>query len=186
MPIREFLCATPTCPGSREVFERFFHPSEDPVNNGWQPICWECAQPLICCASRFGVVFSGPLTAKYNDPKRAGAHREGHWVWERNGPDGQPLAHPRPRFLSTFDEQRQYCKQEGLVNPKELPPHAQLVTVDDHESGLRRLLDLPLGEKPGQKPGEKEYRPLTVDEIRQAGGAIKQELRSRGLPGQEI
>lgn len=122
------------------------------------PPCRACGGATVRQLSAFNVVFTGPLSAsKYNDPKRAKAHLEGHWVWERDA-----AGKPHPTLIRTFDDQRDYCKRNGLINPKEMPAHAELVTVDTPEQGMRRVLDDP------------------------KAPAIRQELRSRGLPGQEV
>lgn len=80
------------------------------------PLCKSCNTPLERQVSRFATAFSGDITARYNDKRLEGAHADGHWAWEKNTPDGKP----RQRFIKTFQDQREYCKQEGLVNPNEL------------------------------------------------------------------
>lgn len=64
--------------------------------------------------SRFGVVFTGTITSRYNDSKREKPHMEGHYVWERKTADGRKLDQPRQRFIETWQDRKQYMKQEGL------------------------------------------------------------------------
>lgn len=60
--------------------------------------------------SAFKVVFSGPITAKYNDKKLEGAHQEGHWLWCKNTTDGKP----RREWVDTWQKRKELMKQEGL------------------------------------------------------------------------
>jgi hypothetical protein len=65
--------------------------------------------------STFAVVFTGPLTARYNDPKLEGAHKDGHVAWERD-----PITNkPRPVMIDSWDAQRSYVKRNHLTDPRE-------------------------------------------------------------------
>lgn len=61
--------------------------------------------------SLFRSPFMGLITARYNDPKREGAHMEGHWAYRRNTVSG----YTEPVFLDTFQKRREFMKSEGLV-----------------------------------------------------------------------
>jgi hypothetical protein len=65
--------------------------------------------------SAFQVVFTGPITARYNDRTKENAHEEGHWAYRKNTLSGKP----EPCFIDTFEAQREFVKSEGLANPKE-------------------------------------------------------------------
>lgn len=113
MPVHEFMCES-----CGTVEEHFYHvtPAEDPP-------CPVCLGPRIRLASAFKVVFTGPLTARYNDPKREGAHMEGFWDYRvRSSVSGNP----EPVYLSTWDELREFRKSEHLSMPGDVPTQATM------------------------------------------------------------
>lgn len=116
MPVFEFGCYE-----CMQVTEEFRHPRqvEDPP-----PDCKICEEPTVRLISSFAMPFCGNITARYNDKDKEGAHQEGHWAYALRTPDGKP----KPVFLDTFQAQAEFCKQEGLVNPRELPSHAEAVS----------------------------------------------------------
>lgn len=115
MPIYENVCRNEGCEKYGKVFE-WYAPRHDSAN----PLC-QCGQTTCRCISPFQVVFTGALTAKYNDPKLEHAHQEGHWAYRvrssRNA-DGSP----EPVFIDTFEKQKEFCRDEGLINPKDVGP----------------------------------------------------------------
>ena len=74
--------------------------------------------------SDFKVVFTGRITSRYNDRGVEGASREGHYAWGNNPVTKKPEC----RWIETFDDQRSFVKEYGLVNPKEMPRN---FTVDE-------------------------------------------------------
>ena len=65
--------------------------------------------------STFAVVFTGVISAKYNDPKLENAHQDGHVAWERD-----PITNkPRACHIETWDDQRNYITRNHLTNPKD-------------------------------------------------------------------
>lgn len=123
MPMFEFGCVA--CGGYQE---RYLPRASSPNPTCEDPACGGETQRLI---SGFAITFTGIMYgSKYNDKTKEFAHQDGHWVTEKKTVDGKP----RPRFLETFQDQAQYCKQEGLVNPKDLPTNAES-TGDRHLSG---------------------------------------------------
>lgn len=83
------------------------------------PPCSSCQGPTERAFSSFGIVWTGEISSKYIDRSVKGSDKlkdGGHWVWERNTPDGKP----RPRRIETFQQQREFCKSEGLINPTEV------------------------------------------------------------------
>jgi hypothetical protein len=65
--------------------------------------------------STFAVVFTGAITARYNDSKLENSHQAGHVAWERD-----PITNkPRACRIETFDDQRAYCSRNHLANPKD-------------------------------------------------------------------
>ena len=112
MPIYDFICNTSEC-RLRGVRVEHYLSRRDNVD----PPCGECgipAQRQIGCPN---IVFTGIISARYNDPSLPNAHVEGHWCVERNTPDGKP----KPVFIETFQDQREYCKREKLINPSDAP-----------------------------------------------------------------
>lgn len=107
MPIREFACETDGCPEQGIVRENYFRTS-DP-----DPTCEACGTVKRLQISRFGIVWTGPLTTRYNDPKLEYAHREGNWMYTRQTPDGKPKA----VFIDSVQKSKEFAKQEGLVSP---------------------------------------------------------------------
>lgn len=111
MPIYESYCQR--CQRTQEWYAKHF------VEITENPFCDQCGDPMLRGASRFGVVFSGPITKKYNDNMKADSyHQEGHWAYRiKSSKDGNP----EPVYIETFQQQKEFCRAEGLVNPKDLP-----------------------------------------------------------------
>lgn len=113
MPIKEAICRAPKCPMLDRLQERYYRTSEKEAKP-----CDYCGGPTeMQDFSRFAIVFTGPLTARYNDKSIENSHQEGHWAWRKRTPDGKPQS----VFIDSFSKQREFCKAEGLANPKDLP-----------------------------------------------------------------
>jgi predicted nucleic acid-binding Zn ribbon protein len=106
MPIKEHSCKSPDCREYGKVVEHFFHTS-DP-----EPSCPACGAGMALMISRFGVVFTGPISSRYNDRKLEYAHREGVWMTEKNTPDGKE----KLTYVTDWSERKRIMKQEGLVD----------------------------------------------------------------------
>jgi putative FmdB family regulatory protein len=111
MPLFEFFCDK-----DGSVNEHYLSSHDKP-----NPPCDHCGGETMRVISGFNVVFTGPITKKYNDPNADNAHVEGHWSWETKGPGGEKIK-PRPVFIDSFQAQREFCRREGLVNPKDIGP----------------------------------------------------------------
>lgn len=107
MPIREFACSTEGCPEHGVVRENYFRTS-DP-----DPNCGACGTVQQVQISRFGIVWTGPLTTRYNDSKLEGAHVEGHWQYSRQTLNGKP----KPVWIDSVQKSKEFAKSEGLVSP---------------------------------------------------------------------
>lgn len=116
MPIFEYCCKNEACEDYAHAHEHYVATSDKP-----DPNCDSCGLPTGRMISTFGVVFTGPITKRYNDPNADNAHMESHWVWETKGPGGEKIK-PRPLLIEDFQQQREYAKREGLVNPKDVGP----------------------------------------------------------------
>ena len=109
MPILEGRC--PSC-GFRT--EHFYHHADDVI------YCDACGSVAERMASRFAVVFSGVIGSKYKDKNGPGGYKDGTWAWDKDIPEiGQKAG---PRYLETFQDQKEYCKRNKLINPKDLGP----------------------------------------------------------------
>ena len=120
MPIYEFACAHERCPRHLEVHEEFFHSRDNVV----PPVCMACANPMRRLASQFAVVFSGTITAKYNDRKKDNSHQEGHIAWRRKS--AKDFDKPEPVRITTWQEQKRFCKEEGLALPSDMPSNVEI------------------------------------------------------------
>lgn len=118
MPVYESACTTAECQSRGTPIEWYTGDRSKP-----DPNCGDCGQPMRRMISPFGVVFTGPITGKYLDHKAEVKGEDGsHWAWETKGPDGQKLANPRPVRIETFQDQRDFCRREGLVDPSSIGP----------------------------------------------------------------
>jgi len=73
--------------------------------------------------SSFGVIWARPFSF-YNDKAKDNSQLDEHTVWRKRSTrraDGQPEI----VRITNFQEQAQYCKEEGLVNPRDLPTNAE-------------------------------------------------------------
>lgn len=114
MPIFESFCPNPDCPKCGVVSERYESRYTDA-----DPLCPECSGQQCRKVSQSHVVFTGPITSRYKDKSLEGAGRDGHWAWRRKS---SKSGNPEPVFIDSFETQRQYCKDEGLINPKDVGP----------------------------------------------------------------
>jgi predicted nucleic acid-binding Zn ribbon protein len=114
MPIYESWCTNEKCTKYQDPVERYYPRSDTPLKP-----CEACGSESRRLLSRFGIVFTGVLSGtKYKEKGMDDYGQDGHWVWTKKTPDGKP----KPVFIETFDQQRDFCKQEGLVNPKDIGP----------------------------------------------------------------
>lgn len=109
MPIYESYCAA--CQRTKEWYA--------PLSTSPDPACELCHGPTTRLISGFNVVFTGPLTARYNDPQAENPHQEGFWAHRvKSSSSGQP----EPCFIETWQQRKQYLKDEGLVGGEEVGP----------------------------------------------------------------
>ena len=113
MAIKEAVCRNPDCPTVGLRQEHFYHVSE----TNPKP-CDSCGGPTEPVEfSRSNVIFSGAITARYNDRSATNPHQEGHWAWRKKTLNGKP----EPVFIDSWSAQKDFCKAEGLTNPKDMP-----------------------------------------------------------------
>lgn len=109
MPIYESVCAD--CETSSEWYAPRFDSSD--------PQCFVCGKPMKRLISSFSVVFTGPMTARYNDPKSENPHEEGHWAFRKRS---SLSGNPEPVFLETWQDRKEFMKAEGLVGYEDVGP----------------------------------------------------------------
>lgn len=108
MPIFEYRCQTCV-----DVIEKYVPTADVP-----DPKCETCGGQRQKCISSFGIVGTGSLGGtKYNDRRLENYEQQGHWVYETDPKTGKRTI---PRYLETFQDQREHCKREGLYNPGEI------------------------------------------------------------------
>lgn len=120
MPIYESACPNEACELYAIPHERYA-----PVVTDMDPPCKSCSAATRRIISGFAIPLSGDITSRYVDRSRDGSSemKDGaHWVVARNTPDGKPKA----VFIETFQQQREFCKQEGIINPSEMPSHSEI------------------------------------------------------------
>lgn len=106
MPIYESCCTQSECLLLGKVIEHYYPKTTDNMVS-----CAACGQETKRMISRFGVVFTGPITTRYNDKKAENPHIEGHWAWEKRTPDGVP----KQTWIETWQQRKEYMKREGLT-----------------------------------------------------------------------
>lgn len=114
MPLFESQCQN--CGTVREWYA--------PLSTSPDPKC--CGQPMSRLISPFRVVFTGPITARYNDKKLEGAHREGFTAWRVHS--AKDPRYPEPVRITSFSERRAYMRDEGL---EEAPSDATIHAVGE-------------------------------------------------------
>jgi predicted nucleic acid-binding Zn ribbon protein len=113
MPVREFGCE-----GCHKIEEHFRHRADDMT----APEC--CGKPMRQLISTFGIVFCGDLN-RYNDPAKENLNQAdgGHYQWRvRSSRSG----YPERVLIRTRQEQKEFVRDEGLVDPADIAPNSQI------------------------------------------------------------
>lgn len=111
MPLYESIC-----PACQRVQEWYAHTASQA-----DPSC--CGQPMRRLISSFTTAFSGEITARYNYKTSEDPHLEGHWAWRVKSAKGPE---PEKVWIDTWQKQKEFCREEGLINPSELNPNAKV------------------------------------------------------------
>ena len=109
LPLFDQSCASSACPAFGQPVERYLPHWDTP-----DPPCPSCGGPTKREMSTFAVVFTGALTARYNDKRLENSHQDGHVAWERDA-----TGKPRACEIKTWDDQREFCRRNHCANPKE-------------------------------------------------------------------
>lgn len=125
MPLIEFGCFTDACHAYGSVREDFFH-TRTQIE---APVCEGCGQPMVKLVSRFGFLWSGNLGDNRYQKKipesltgQTPPPSDGHWVMAKRTPDGIP----RSEYITTRQQQREFCKREGLIDPTDMPSNSEV------------------------------------------------------------
>lgn len=113
MPMFEFSCQSADCQECGKIFEGYLRHWDD-TNTP----CEKCGVATGRHISGFAVVFTGVITAKYNDKGLDNSHADGHYAWRKNTSDGKP----KLEFIETFQQAKDFAKAEGCINPKDIGP----------------------------------------------------------------
>lgn len=118
MPVYESCCPDTECKSRGRRVEWYAAKSTSP-----DPSCQECGHLMQRLVSSFGVIWSRPFSY-YNDKAKDNSQMDEHTVWRKRSTrraDGKPEI----CTISTFKEQADYCREEKLVNPRDLPSNAE-------------------------------------------------------------
>ena len=122
MPIYESACTRKGCPAYERPREWFTQVSSDP-----DPACPECGKRMKRCVSIFQMPFVGELRDKYgtkdNGEKGPAVHTMERLRSKKHGPEVRETV-----VIDSFDKQKQFCRDEGLVNPTELPRQMEMAS----------------------------------------------------------
>jgi len=115
MPIYESACATRDCAEFGVVNEWLARSADSPELD-----CVSCGKPMERRVSRFGVIWTGPITSRYLQKGMEGENGDGsHWMYRTKGTKS---GKPEPVLITTFQEQRDFAKAEGLGLPQDTSP----------------------------------------------------------------
>jgi hypothetical protein len=115
LPLYESICEVVNCPERGKVFEWYASRSDAPERP-----CSYCAQPTVRQFSRFNSPFCGAITARYLDRGLEGGNAPdgGHWAWKKKTLSGKP----EPVYIESFQDQKTFCREEGLALPSDSGP----------------------------------------------------------------
>lgn len=119
IPVHEFRCRTPFCTEHGIVFEvRIPSGSSDPK-------CPECLMETERIASRFAAPWTGTLD-RYN---KSGCEThnpcDGGHIQYRVRSSRLANGAPEPVRITNRQEQREFCRAEGLTDPTDVNPNVQ-------------------------------------------------------------
>ena len=130
MPLIESSCQSPGCAANGHPVEHFLWHWDSPL-----PACESCGGPTKREMSTFAVVFTGVISARYNDSNLENAHQDGHVAWERD-----PITNkPRACEIKTWDDQRSFCRRNHCANPSEMPRNRMIAEDGKTELNTRGL-----------------------------------------------
>lgn len=120
MPIFESCCTVESCDLYCVPVEHYYH-----NRNAKDEPCEKCGGENQRLPSKFRVIWSGDLD-RFNDPNCANTNQIqgghiGYRVRSTENADGSPM----PVRITNNFQQREFCRQEGLVHPAESNPNLE-------------------------------------------------------------
>lgn len=116
MPLYETFCASEDCSRYGVVEEHYF-----PSFSSEMPIC-QCGNMERKAISRFGAIWTKGIS-DYCDPSKEYYDKRksegGHWV-TRTRSSRNADGSPEREFITSVQQQRAYCRDEGLIPPDEV------------------------------------------------------------------
>ena len=120
MPIFEVKCDTADCPDRGRIRETILPRYETP-----NPLCPSCQMPTHRIPSLCHAIWMGTLD-KYSPPgQQMYAAKDGGHVAYRTRSSRMVDGSPEPVIIRTRQDQREYCRAEGLTMPDELPQNIE-------------------------------------------------------------
>jgi hypothetical protein len=128
--ILEHVCGNEQCPEYGVVVEHYY--GHDPG----ELQCEQCREVAGRVVSNFGVVFTGPISRKYQDPKREGYGEESWYEWRvKSSKSGKP----EPVLIDSWAALKQFRADEKLVGRDEMGPVEGTSDGKYHQSAGRGL-----------------------------------------------
>ena len=122
MPIYESVCRQPSCHRRGVVVEGYF-----PLTTSPSPIC-ECGETMARLVSKPQILWTKSL-AEMGDKRKEtydkDLRRGGHWV-ARKRSGGGTEKNPKFELIETRQQQKEYCKSEGLTDPTDFSPNVRV------------------------------------------------------------
>jgi hypothetical protein len=129
MPIRELVCSTGGCSNHGITYDWFARTMDRP-----DPKCPDCGHQMGRLVSAFATPWTGTLDRfERPDCEQHQKVGDGHRVWRVKSsrmPDGSPES----QIIRTRQDQREYCKAEGLVMPDDMNPNSFISADGRHLS----------------------------------------------------
>jgi hypothetical protein len=132
VPIYELLCKNPACDQFDRKRETFFKSYTDIM-----PPCPECGHATVRVPSVAHAIWLGTLD-RYNAPgcQTLNGVEDGGHIAYRTRSSRMVDGSPEPVVIRTRQDQRAYCKAEGLMMPDEMPQHCDWEDKSASSQGL--------------------------------------------------
>jgi hypothetical protein len=129
MPVYESACDNRDCEARGHRVEWFAWRM-----NAADPPCGFCEIPMRRMISNFNAPFTGELS-RFDTPHERGANEvDGGHIVQRVRSSRLVDGAPESVLIRTRQDQRAFCKAEGLLMPDELNPHIQATEDGFHEN----------------------------------------------------
>jgi hypothetical protein len=118
MPIYEYTCHDAACSERGVMKDHYQKRSDSPA-----PACPQCANEMKREAiSQFQVCWARPLSF-YDSKTAQNRGMDSHVAYRIHS---SKSGKPEPVVIDSIQKQRDFCREEGLRNPSDLNPHAEI------------------------------------------------------------